>query len=213
MAGKLSQESGLVVGGGVVFDRSNFWTFVDNLSTFHDVMAHLPPSERDQLPSLNLGLRRQDFEAVGGFDGRLPHAAGEDSDLTFRMRLAGHRLLFFPQAVVDHRPGRNTFRQLLQHAYLRGRYSLLVDPRYAGRIGLPGFLRSPWKVLALAPLMAAYATLRVYLGKRGMGRYVWASPFLYLTKLAWCSGARRRLIDPDPMLPHLSPEGNLRLLR
>ena len=172
-------------------------------------MAHLPAGERDQLPSLNLAVRRRDFEAIGGFDEHLPHAAGEDSDLTFRMRQAGHRLLFVPCAIVYHHPARNTFRRFVQHAYLRGRFSLLVDPRFVGMIGLPGFLRSPLIVLVLSPLMAAYATLRVYLTKPGMGRYVPMSPLLFVSKLAWCFGARRRLLDPDPMLPHLSPEGDL----
>lgn len=204
----VSQDFGLVVGGSVAFDKVNFWTFIDNFSTFHDVMAHLPAGERDQLPSLNLAMRRRDFETIGGFDEHLPHAAGEDSDLTFRMKQAGHRLLFVPGAIVNHHPARSTLRQFLQHAYLRGRFSLLVDPRFVGMIGLPSILRSPWRVLVLSPLMAAYATLRVYLTKPGMGRYLPMSPLLFVSKLAWCFGARRRLLDPDPMLPQPSPVGD-----
>lgn len=199
LADALSRDPDVIVGGGVAFDRGPFWQFVDNLATFHDVMAHLPAGERTQLPSLNLGMRRQDFEAAGGFDERLPQAAGEDSDLTFRLRRSGCRLVFWPEALVRHKPSRSSFVQLVQHAYLRGRYSLLVDPRFVGEIGLPRSLRAPWKVLLLSPVLATTATLRVYLANPKMWRYVWAMPLIYLTKLAWCFGARRRLIGPDPM--------------
>jgi GT2 family glycosyltransferase len=200
LAGILSRDPDLIVGGGVAFETKDGWTSIDNFSSFHDSLAHLPAEERTQLPSLNLAMRRADFESIGGFDESFPHAAGEDSDLTFRLRLAGCKLLFFPGAIVHHQPARNSFRQLIRHAYLRGQFSLLVDPRYIGEIGLPRFLRTPLRVLLLAPFMAAYATLRIYLTKAKMGAYLWMMPFVYLTKIAWCFGAMKRLSGLDPIV-------------
>ena len=46
-------------------------------------------------------FRREDFLALGGFD-EAYFAYMEDVDLSFRMRLAGHRCLYVPESVVRH---------------------------------------------------------------------------------------------------------------
>jgi GT2 family glycosyltransferase len=46
-------------------------------------------------------IRRSVFEALGGFDDRL-FMVYEDVDLSYRARLAGHRCLYVPTAVVHH---------------------------------------------------------------------------------------------------------------
>lgn len=48
----------------------------------------------------NVGLRRSDFQAVGGFDERF--ARGEDTDLGFRLAQHGCRFAFDPEALVHH---------------------------------------------------------------------------------------------------------------
>jgi GT2 family glycosyltransferase len=55
--------------------------------------------------SANMGIRRQVFEALGGFDESL--RAAEDIDLCWRAQLAGYRLGFEPAAIVrkTKRPG------------------------------------------------------------------------------------------------------------
>lgn len=58
--------------------------------------------EVDFLGSFNIACRREAFEAVGGFDETFKEASGEDNDLTYRMAQAGWRLIFAPEAVVDH---------------------------------------------------------------------------------------------------------------
>jgi GT2 family glycosyltransferase len=45
--------------------------------------------------------RRYAFLEAGGFDERF-FCYAEDTDLSFRLRLAGHRCLYVPQAVVEH---------------------------------------------------------------------------------------------------------------
>ncbi len=46
--------------------------------------------------------RRSVLEDVGGFDERLPGTSLEDQELSFRVAERGHRLLFVPDATVDH---------------------------------------------------------------------------------------------------------------
>jgi glycosyltransferase involved in cell wall biosynthesis len=99
----------------------------------------------------NLGIRRQLFEELGGFDGTL--LSGEDADLCIRALLAGHRLGWVPEA-----PLRMTRRSsLLQAARQFFRYGLFDVRVYAKhrataleRRPLREWLR-PYLVLAATP--------------------------------------------------------------
>ena len=73
---------------------------------FHEFVPGLPPGPRLLLPTLNLSLRREVFESVGGMDESFPGAAAEDADWTIRIRRGGRRLWFDPAAVVAHAPAR-----------------------------------------------------------------------------------------------------------
>ncbi len=177
-----------VVGGGVEFERGgNYWTFADNLSMFHEFMNSLPPSTREFLPSLNLSARRAVFDIIGLFDEKRP--TSEDVDLTIRMRRAGFELHFEPRAVVYHCPARRSFTDLVRHGFYHGRYSTRIDPRYVDERGLPFPFRSRIGLVLGAPLLAAGATLRIFVPRRDLWRYWYAIPGVYISKLAWCLGA------------------------
>lgn len=192
LVARLADPTVAVVGGGVVIAADNYWTLADNLSMFHEYRAELPPGERRQLPSLNLAVRRAVFQAVGGFDERFPRPAGEDADLTLRLRAAGHRLVFEPRAVVRHAPPRASAGALLRHAYYQGQYSPKVLARHVRMEGLPAWLRPRWALLAMAPALAAAATARVFMALQVVERYWYTCPAIYAAKLAWCVGASRR---------------------
>jgi len=66
----------------------------------------------------NLGVRRQAFEAVGGFDETLE--VGEDIDLCWRLQLAGFRFAPAPGAVVAKREPPDA-RRVLRTAWAYGR--------------------------------------------------------------------------------------------
>lgn len=180
-----------VVGGGIDISSRSYWTLSDNLATFHDYLMTHAAGQRNQLPSLNLAIRRNVFLKVGGFDERYPRPAGEDSDLTFRLHLRGYSLIFNPEAIVAHVPPRENFKDLLSHAYYRGKYSITMDPRYAGKIGLPGALRTKAFILIAAPLIAIALTLRIFTSNWRSFQYIITLPALYASKFAWCIGASR----------------------
>jgi GT2 family glycosyltransferase len=74
----------------------------------------------------NCGLRRDVYEQVGGFDPSFSYAA-EETDLFWRVQLAGYRLGYAPDAVVScrHRPDvRSMLRQW--RSYGRGRARLVA---------------------------------------------------------------------------------------
>ena len=179
-----------VVGGGIAFPQDNYWSLSDNLSWFHEVLATAPAGTRPYLPTLNLSMRREVYETVGGLDESFPRPAGEDTEWTTRMRATGYTLHFDPRAVIYHHHTRQSLIKLLEHAFYFGHNSVKVDPRYKDAIGFPSPLRHPLPLLALSPLLAAGATARVFASVR---RHLQTAPVVYLTKLSWCVGAARRL--------------------
>ncbi len=186
-----------VLGGGVAFDDDRYWTLADNIATFYPYLSTAPAGEREQLPSLNLCLRRSAWQEVGGFDERYPFPAAEDSDWCLRARRAGHSLRFEPQAVVWHRPSRTTAPDLWRHAVRFGAYSVKVDPRHDPPMGRPLVLRHWLPLLAAAPALAAAVTARAY-RNRALWPYLAALPAVYLAKLGWCWGAAQTLRHGAP---------------
>lgn len=92
------------------------------------VVAWRGEHRQDRLPgsgwlpaavSANLGVRRELFEALSGFDTRFPGAAGEDIDLSWRAGLRGYRVAFAPKAIVHYRH-RQDLRSLIRQAYNYG---------------------------------------------------------------------------------------------
>ena len=54
------------------------------------------------LITANLAIRKTALVAVGGFDEQFPRAAGEDTDLSWRMQTAGFRLGITERGMVQH---------------------------------------------------------------------------------------------------------------
>ena len=92
--------------GAVVPETAQYWVLCNNLMAFPEFLTLDQPGERACLPSFCLLIPRAVWEHVGAFDERFPGAAGEDLDLSFRLRQLGYRLGFTPAAAVRHRPAR-----------------------------------------------------------------------------------------------------------
>ncbi|WP_170227328.1 glycosyltransferase [Cellulosimicrobium cellulans] len=75
-----------------------------------------------------MGIRRAVFEEAGGFDERL--ATNEDTDLSWRVQLAGHRLVHHPEIVLHVRK-RDGLRAIFRQAYAYGAGDRLLRHRYA----------------------------------------------------------------------------------
>jgi GT2 family glycosyltransferase len=77
--------------------------------------------------SSNLAVRRAAFEQVGGFDESLH--VGEDTDLCWRLQLAGYRFEVAEDAVVARRE-RSGFQQVLRRFTAYGRCGPVLYRRY-----------------------------------------------------------------------------------
>lgn len=106
------------------------------------------PPFLDHAGGCGLGVRRAAFVAVGGFDERF--LLLEDTDLSWRLQLAGYELSFEPGALV-HIRFRTTTRGSFWQAFGYGKYNVLLYKRYRHR-GMPKLtvvdgLFSLWKQL------------------------------------------------------------------
>jgi len=73
-------------------------------------------------------IRRKVFNQAGGFDGDY-FIYDDDTDLSLRVRLMGHRILFVPSAIVIHRGGvlRGVSGQMLYHSSKNRLYTALKN--------------------------------------------------------------------------------------
>ena len=54
------------------------------------------------LPGCSLLMRRETFDAVGGWDAGLLHRGGVDNEMSVRLWLLGYDLLIAPEVLVEH---------------------------------------------------------------------------------------------------------------
>jgi GT2 family glycosyltransferase len=73
---------------------------------------HVENLEGGVLWSCNFAIRRAAFGRIGGFDEDFLIAGGEDMEFAWHAKQAGLRVVFAPDAVVQHPPRRVTMRML-----------------------------------------------------------------------------------------------------
>lgn len=99
-----------------------------------------------------MGVRRELFLALGGFDEGLPYL--HDTDFCWRAQLAGKSITFVPEAVM-HVRFRGDLRTIYRQARNYAQYNVLLYKRYRSRgmppISLRMSLRAWWKMLARLP--------------------------------------------------------------
>jgi GT2 family glycosyltransferase len=184
-------EGWKVVGGGVITPEEPFWRLVYNLSMFYGELASREEKIRKFMPTLNLAVHKEVIETVGLMDENLPR--GQDIDWTSRMTLAGYKLLFKPSAAVEHLPERDKFKALRDFVYNSGYYMIRVRLRYPEIFNTPPLLKNPLVWQLLAPIIALYITLKIFIQSREVRQHLKILPYVYLQKLSWCYGAAKSL--------------------
>ena len=182
-----------VIGGGVIFPNDNYWTFSDNISTFHEFMTHLPRQEKKMLPSINVSIPKNIWDLTNGFNENYPYPAGEDSELTLKIHTMKYPIIFEPEATVVHMPNRNRFIDLIRHAYRFGQYSIKSNAAYWDILFVPFPLRHWLLTILFSPILSAYVIFKIVLKEKLPLKYWHTLPIIYILKIIWCFGFASQL--------------------
>lgn len=168
--------------------RGTTWMRAYNLSSMHEFTHEKPAALRRHLPAFSLAFTRQFFNQIGPFDENLQRS--EDFEWSLRAFSLNNPGSFWPVAQVWHLPeGKNSLSGMLKYWILSGPDNFAVRKRYLHILGASVLLRSPTQVLLFAPVLALFATLRIFITSPVLFlRYFYVIPFIYLAKLAWCWG-------------------------
>jgi mycofactocin system glycosyltransferase len=104
-----------------------------------------PGSAVPYVPTAVLAVRRSALSAAGGFDERLRF--GEDVDLVWRLREAGHRVRYEPAAVATH-PARRSYPAWASQRFQYGRSAAPLAARHGPAVA--PLAVQPWSVAAWA---------------------------------------------------------------
>ncbi len=127
------------------------------------------PREITFAGSFNLGATRAALESVGGFDEGYRSPSGEDNDLSYRLRDAGHRIRFVPDAIVDHHHP-TSLRRYLREQARHGEWRVVLYARHPGRVrgdeyaGPADLLAPPLALLSVILLAGSLAAPPLALG-------------------------------------------------
>ncbi|GAB4275331.1 MAG: hypothetical protein Kow0080_24670 [Candidatus Promineifilaceae bacterium] len=179
-----------VVSGSVLPEGENFWHLTYNLTLFHEILTFNSPGPRDFLATINLSVKREVFETVGGMSEIINRV--EDVDWTTRMRRAGIQPHFWPQAAVRHLHNRKKASSVWRDCALSGYHMRRLRLEHQDLLQAPAILRYPRLIWWVSPFIAAWATGRILWKRPLIFKQYWQTiPAIYLTKIAWCWGASR----------------------
>ncbi len=143
---------------GAYLTRQTFLTARFAQAEFEDRYAIMARFESiDLVATYAAGFRRALFLQMGGFDDSFPVANNEDTDFSYRLCAAGHRLVFAPEArIFHHHPG--TLRKYLRTKYWRGYWRMIVYRRYPEKAVKDRYTSTPVKLQTLG-MLAVYGLL------------------------------------------------------
>lgn len=186
----------VAVGGAIAVGRNTgetFWQRCDNIAAMGYFLETAPAGPRPFLITANIAIRRAALRQVGSFDQRFRFAASEDTDLSFRLRQAGHTLYFTPHARVVHLTGRTTAAAVWQHIRLYGYQWIPLQQQYRAQLR-----PAHWQMLArrapplawlLLPLLTLRDTWGLWRGQPALLRRYWPLlPIIYWARTAWYWG-------------------------
>lgn len=203
------QQGHPVIGGRVEIEpeRSAYWTLCDNLLTLTSSLADQHTDHKDEmwyLPSLNFAITRTLFLEMHGFDEAFPGAAGEDVDLSLRLRRRGIPLHYEPSARITHRPQRSTARAMWRHLFAFGRAHDRIQQLHGEFRPSPLNALAPqrYPLIALAAPVLALNDVRHVFRQSALARQRPLCLFgLWWGKLGWYAGLtqamRQRATQPS----------------
>jgi GT2 family glycosyltransferase len=175
-------DAGHRVVGGSIRSLPGLWNQSVHLTKYPwwDPMSR--GGVRPEIPSGNFSIARTVFETVQGFRGK--YFAG-DSEICWRVRAAGHDIVFDPAAIVthlDHASVGGFSRERLDRGRDFGRTRLRTQQWRRGRC-LAYLLAAPALPFVMTARSGKYALRGGYLR-----RWFPTAPIQFLGNCLWCAG-------------------------
>lgn len=177
-----------MIGGGVKKPkRGTYLAWADFFSSWFNAHEDLPRQEvKEYLPSLNLSLKREVFQKLGGFWER--KITGEDVDFCFRARTMGIKILFNPSLAVWHQS--SSLKGFLKHHFNWGYHAPFVRGKQKSlahhRLFSGGFLKS---LFLFWPIVLGYTLFLIKSWWRYQPlRVIVCLPLIFLGKVAYGIG-------------------------
>ena len=156
----------------------------------------------DFVDTYSAAYRRDLFLQAGGFDTTFPTASVEDQEFSFRFAQAGHRLVFAPNARVDHIHDR-TLGEYARRKFWIGHWKALVTRRHPSKLVRDSHTPQTLKVqMGLAGASCALLALGVFLRRARLtlwGLNCWAAfglTTLPFVRKAWPKDQNVALLAP-----------------
>ncbi len=191
-----------MIGCRVVSGNKGFWAESADYSLFAAYQYH--KKLFIDLGSAAILVKRQAFAETEGFNESLP--ASEDWDFSLRLRQAGWRCLFTPEAEVLHFHGRESFLAITKNAYFSGfRSGLTVQKRHYFYISwLAKISVKMGTPLRYCLLILPYTTALTLVQGLDLGRSDWKKclhlPMIFICRLLYHWGVLMRLVqDPSSL--------------
>ena len=127
----------------------------------------------EHIPGCNMAFRRDELEAIGGFDPQF-RVAGDDVDVCWRLQHRGRTLGFSPAAMVWHRR-RSSVRAYWRQQRGYGRAEALLERKWPEKYNAAGHVSWGGRVYQNGHARP-WRRLRVYHGTWGSGLFQTAQP-------------------------------------
>jgi glycosyltransferase involved in cell wall biosynthesis len=161
----------------------------DYFGGWYHVHPARPAGRVAQHPPGNLSVRRSAFFATAGFSERQPIAyAHEELAWQGAVQAQGGRIVFVPEAVVDHY-NRAGFAHLLRRNYRWG-YSAIAAKAAAGNARFPFLYRHPVALVAVSLPLSLLSTVYILCCwlAAGIVEPLWMAPALLMARAAYGAG-------------------------
>lgn len=113
----------------------------------------------DMVDTYAAGYRYHLFRQLGGFDTRFPVANNEDTELSYRMAAAGHRMVFAPRAIVFHLGHPNSICRYARLKFSRGYWRMVVYRRFPEKMLRDTYTPKSLKLQILALLFLGWCLI------------------------------------------------------
>ncbi len=184
------------VGGQIAGKSKAFFAQCVDFSSF--AFCQINQRAEMQICSASMGIRRDLFEQVNGFDETLRTC--EDIDFCYRLMKFGYKTVYQPAIKVRHNHRRTTFSALLRYNYFFGRVSglhiKLLHPGMTRRNQLIALVRNPVVyALMILPISLGITLIIVRTTVREYPRVLLYAPFICLAKVAFHLGTLRWIMQ------------------